>query len=552
MTKRISFIQFILLFLLVFHQIGLCQSQSQYALIRRPVFTNPLIWKLTKSVAWSEWGVQLFIDPASVAQSYIMSPSYELYSGTAFFLDNGWNRVVYSECLDNWIRAYGDRGSGTGQFLWPDGVDAHAPCDDEYYSYYYYIYVADAVNNRIVKLKYDWRFENQTMSWDGAITGGGLDLPQDLDINNGFDFFWTYNDYLWVLNGHEIKRFTMDGVLHNTYGSYGCDEAVGHFCRPTAIVCARNAFLSPPYDPYANTDGLYVADAGNYRIVRLRKLHGGETIYWISEIVASSSIVDLEVDNFGQVWAVDSDNGRIYKYTSDLYPLCYFGSWGTGENQFYYPCSFSNTGGYLGCGDVFVAEAWTDSSGGQYFAIGTDVVDFFIGSSEDYYWHFINYTLIDPSIVSIKIYNQQSSLVKTPFYGSQLSGSCALTWDGSDQTGHQVSTGDYRVVLIDSSGYGNIETGGPVNVVTKEAWVYHVYNPNPPTYIPGDCNNDAVVNVSDIVYLINYLFVPGSPAPNPFCIADVNDDGMVNISDVVWLINYLYLPGSAAPKNGCD
>jgi hypothetical protein len=107
MTKRINFIWIILLLCLVVYNIGLCQSQSQYALIRRPVFTNPLIWKLTKSVAWSEWGVQLFIDPASVAQSYIMSPSYELYSGTAFFLDNGWNRVVYSECLDDWIEACG-------------------------------------------------------------------------------------------------------------------------------------------------------------------------------------------------------------------------------------------------------------------------------------------------------------------------------------------------------------------------------------------------------------------------------------------------------------
>jgi hypothetical protein len=260
---------------------------------------------------------------------------------------------------------------------------------------------------------------------------------------------------------------------------------------------------------------------------------------------------DLEVDNFGQLWAVDGESGRIYKYTYDLYPLCYFGGFGTGENQFYYPVSFSNTGGYLGCGDVFVAESWTDSSGGQYFAIGTDVVDFFVGSSADYYWHFINYTLIDPSIVSIKIYNQTSTLVKTLFYGSQLSGSCAFTWNGSNQSGQQVATGDYRIVLIDSSSYWDIiHTGSPVNIVTKEAWVHHEYNPNPPTYIPGDCNGDRMVDAADIVFLLNYLCQHG-PAPAPLCIADVTDDSAVDFSDLIYLLNYLFAHGPA-PKNGCD
>jgi hypothetical protein len=67
----------------------------------------------------------------------------------------------------------------------------------------------------------------------------------------------------------------------------------------------------------------------------------------------------------------------------------------------------------------------------------------------------------------------------------------------------------------------------------------------------GDCNGDRVVNASDVVFLINYLFVPGSPAPNPLCIADVNDDGRVNTSDVIYLNNYLFNQGPA-PLNGCD
>ena len=473
MIKRINFIWVILLLCLVFYDTGLCQSQSQYALIRRPVYYDPVIWKWTSVETWNQWGVQLFINPVSAAQSYVMTPDHELWSAVSFHLDHGWNRLVYQECLDNWIEAAGTRGSGTGQFLWPTSVDAHIPCGywgGWYYSDFYYIFVTDAVNNRIVKLRYHWGY--QDMDWLGTITGGGLDLPQDLDMNNGGTFVPDSDDYLWVLNGHEIKRFTLDGVLRKTYGSYGCDGAVGHFCRPTAVVCGRSLWA---YDPGANVNWFYVADVGNHRIVWLNKDPDSETITWIKSLSLPSDfrIVDLEVDNFGQVWAVDYDSGRIYKYTGDLYPLCYFGSWGTGENQFYYPVSFSNTGGYLGCGNVFVAEAWTDSSGGQYFAIGTDVLDFEVTSSADYQWHYINYTLVDPSHVTIQIYDQVNHLEKTLFDGLEYSGACTHVWDGTDEFGDPVATGDYRIVLIDSSGYGDPETNEPVNVVTKEAWVHH-------------------------------------------------------------------------------
>jgi parallel beta-helix repeat protein len=68
----------------------------------------------------------------------------------------------------------------------------------------------------------------------------------------------------------------------------------------------------------------------------------------------------------------------------------------------------------------------------------------------------------------------------------------------------------------------------------------------------GDVNHDDKVNVNDIVYLINYLFVPGSPAPVPQkCVADVNNDDKVNVNDVVYLINYLFVPGSPAPDPNC-
>jgi hypothetical protein len=63
-------------------------------------------------------------------------------------------------------------------------------------------------------------------------------------------------------------------------------------------------------------------------------------------------------------------------------------------------------------------------------------------------------------------------------------------------------------------------------------------------FVAGDANGDGVINVTDVVYLINYLFlIPPGPAPIPLEAGDVNCDGFVNVTDVVYLINYLFIDG---------
>jgi len=67
--------------------------------------------------------------------------------------------------------------------------------------------------------------------------------------------------------------------------------------------------------------------------------------------------------------------------------------------------------------------------------------------------------------------------------------------------------------------------------------------------INGDANADSMVSVSDVIYIINYLF-KGGPPPHPCMSADVNGDGIISVSDVVWLINYLF-KGGRKPLIGC-
>ncbi len=63
-------------------------------------------------------------------------------------------------------------------------------------------------------------------------------------------------------------------------------------------------------------------------------------------------------------------------------------------------------------------------------------------------------------------------------------------------------------------------------------------------YMIGDANGDGEVNVSDAVYIINYVFVNG-PTPDPLDAANANCDQEVNVSDAVWIINYVFVNGAA-------
>lgn len=63
-------------------------------------------------------------------------------------------------------------------------------------------------------------------------------------------------------------------------------------------------------------------------------------------------------------------------------------------------------------------------------------------------------------------------------------------------------------------------------------------------FFRGDANCDESVNISDPIYIGNYLF-NGGPAPACDLAADANSDGNVSISDQVFLLNYLFDGGPA-------
>ncbi len=69
-------------------------------------------------------------------------------------------------------------------------------------------------------------------------------------------------------------------------------------------------------------------------------------------------------------------------------------------------------------------------------------------------------------------------------------------------------------------------------------------------YICGDADGNQIVNISDAVFLIGYIFGGGS-APDPLVSGDVDCNAIVNISDAVYLIAYIF-GGGPDPCAACQ
>lgn len=67
----------------------------------------------------------------------------------------------------------------------------------------------------------------------------------------------------------------------------------------------------------------------------------------------------------------------------------------------------------------------------------------------------------------------------------------------------------------------------------------------------GDANNDGLVNISDAVYMVNYIF-GGGPLPVPVPeTGDADGSCATSISDAVYLINYVNAGGPPPPICTC-
>jgi photosystem II stability/assembly factor-like uncharacterized protein len=147
--------------------------------------------------------------------------------------------------------------------------------------------------------------------------------------------------------------------------------------------------------------------------------------------------------------------------------------------------------------------------------------------------------------------SQINTLMQTPGFsttGTTTDLHSTMTYFNSKTIGPDDTLYIYTVITSVRNGTsGDLAT----NVTKAKKWFAGHIKPlqAPPPYVCGDANGDAVVDISDAVHLISYIFSGGS-APVPLAAGDANCDSAVDISDVVYLISYIF-SGGPAPCSGC-
>jgi len=96
------------------------------------------------------------------------------------------------------------------------------------------------------------------------------------------------------------------------------------------------------------------------------------------------------------------------------------------------------------------------------------------------------------------------------------------------------------IIIVKWSYTGTIAPGG------SNGWFHQLYDElHHEGFYRGDVNRDRNINVSDVIYTINYLF-KGGPKPELFPDqGDVDSNNVVNVTDVIYTINYLFKGGLA-------
>jgi hypothetical protein len=120
-----------------------------------------------------------------------------------------------------------------------------------------------------------------------------------------------------------------------------------------------------------------------------------------------------------------------------------------------------------------------------------------------------------------------------------------IDWEVISAGGTEATSENYQIA--GTSGQTAIGGGTSENYGVSQGYWQEI--DEGPDFICGDADGNTIVNISDAVYLIAYIF-GGGPAPDPLLSGDADCNEIVNISDTVYLIAYIF-GGGPAPCAEC-
>ena len=259
---------------------------------------------LTRRVARDQMGRELFGNPyATVTVANVDVYDRFPYVETRHFQvvsDTRWNRLVFGE-RGRGLSAFDGAGTALGALASPRGMAV-----DEWNR----VYVADTGNDRVLVLQATTELAEITLTPLFAI--GGLGGPHDVAYSDGGTPFVAGDDHLYVAETgrNRVAVLALETTGARTVARLGdLGSGVGRFAGPMAIAAGRADGI--------NTRDLYVADAHNRRIVRLR--HEGNLLCWVGEVRHEANVLtSLATDQWGNLYAAAPQAATVIKFNPDL------------------------------------------------------------------------------------------------------------------------------------------------------------------------------------------------------------------------------------------
>ena len=319
---------------------------------------------ITRGVTREQVGRDLFSNPwATVTISHVDVYDRFPYLETRQFeivSDPGWSRLVFGEA-GRTLAAYDGRSGALGALKEPRGMAVDE--NDR-------VYVADAGNDRVVVLQASTEFDRIDLVPVTAI--GGLSGPYAVAYSDGGTPFRSGDDMLYVADTgkNRVVAFALESGGARPVAAIGdLGSGEGRFAGPMAIAAGRADGV--------NTADLYVADAHNRRIVRLRYENGA--LRWIGETRQEGDIVtSLDTDQWGNVYAAAPNQGVVRKYNSDLAAVAELRSDVSRPRDFHVP--FANIRDHrdgsvtrVGQPSGVSVDEWSDQSGVRLWSLGVEI-----------------------------------------------------------------------------------------------------------------------------------------------------------------------------------
>jgi len=376
----------------------------------RPVAPEVGVATLSRNDAERLVGRSLLAEPASSAVygdihlynsfPYVQARTVHVTS------DARWQRLLYGEPGEA-PRAFGHGGTGAGEFGEPHGL-AFAP-DGR-------LFVADRALGRVTVLQLRWEPSGPQLEYVGQVDG--LVQPMDVAVHDGGTPADPSDDRLLVAEAgaQRIALFELQGVEPVRLAEYGSRGSnVGEFLYPRAIGVGRR--------DGACDDAVYVADAGNHRLVELA-LHG-TSFAWEAVHTLSVEATSIDSDHYGNVYVALRRGGTILKMSPQLDVLA---TWDGGDAPLAAPRDVAipfawvhdhRTGAapaWRGEGTALVLERWGAESGVRRLDLGVEITDVARRGDEG-----VEMLLTDAAHVAAEVVSKQGD-VSTVDFGARLAG----------------------------------------------------------------------------------------------------------------------------------